>query len=121
MLDRVSDELRRADENLDDVVTEAWERVSDEPHLRCVDRGYLEPYGYWSVGVAVMEFVREGEPPYEGLRDAIEAALAGVHGVEQVLQEDNEVWAVRGAPSGRELTVAVARVVDDRADELRTW
>ena len=68
-----------------------------------------------------MEFVREGEAPYEGLRDAIETALAAVHGVEEVQREDNEVWVVRGTPSGRELTAAVARVVDDRADELRAW
>ena len=39
--ERVSDEIRRADENTDDVVTEAWERVTDEPHIRCVDASYL--------------------------------------------------------------------------------
>ena len=117
----MSDDVRRADENVDDVVTEAWERVSDEPDIRCVDAGYLERYGYWSVGVAVMEFVREGDAPYDGLRESIEAALAAVQGVDEVQREDNEVWVVRGTPSGRELTAAVARVVDDRAGELRAW
>ena len=68
-----------------------------------------------------MEFVREGDPPYEELRRAIEAALTQVAGVEEVEREDTEVWIVRGATSGRELTAAVAQVVDDRADALRAW
>ena len=117
----MSDEIRRADENTDDVVTEAWERVTDEPHIRCVDASYLASFREWQVGVAVMEFVREGDPPYDELRQAIEAALAHVTGVEEVEREDTEVWLVRGAASGRELTAAVAQVVDDRADKLRAW
>ncbi len=116
-----SDEVRRAPESLDEVVTEAWERVTDEPDIRCVCSGYLEPYGEWSVDVAVMEFVREGDPPYEGLRDAIESALRDVSGVTHVLREDTETWIVRGAASGRELTAVVAQVVDARANELRAW
>jgi hypothetical protein len=68
-----------------------------------------------------MEFVRRGDPPYEDLRRAIEDALASVAGVEGVWREDTEVWLVGGSPSGRELVAAVARVVDDRADELRDW
>jgi hypothetical protein len=117
----VSDEIRRADENTDDVVTEAWERATDEIEIRCVDAAYLEPYGQWSVGVAVMEFVREGDLPYDDLRRSIERALSGVEGVERVQREDTEVWIVNGTPSGRDLVAAVAQVVDDRADELRAW
>jgi hypothetical protein len=68
-----------------------------------------------------MEFVREGDPPYEELRQAIEAAIVGVPGVAHVEREDTEVWFATGSPSGRELTEAVARVLDDRAGRLRAW
>ena len=117
----MSDEIRRADENTDDVVIEAWERVTDEPDIRCVDAAYLATFQEWQVGVAVMEFVREGDPPAAALRAEIEAALAHDIGVEEVGHEDTEVWLVRGATSGRELTAAVAQVVDDQADKLRAW
>jgi hypothetical protein len=118
---RVSDDIERADSVLDDVVSEAWERRTDEPDIRSVDAGYLRPYGQWQVGVAVMEFVREGDAPYEGLRRAIEAALGSVAGATGVAREDTETWLVSGSPSGMELVAAVARVLDERAGELRAW
>jgi hypothetical protein len=117
----VSDEIRRAIENIDDVTTESWDRMTDEPDIRWVTASFVATSQLWDVDVAVMEFVRRGDPPYEDLRRAIEDALASVAGVEGVWREDTEVWLVGGSPSGRELVAAVARVVDDRADELRDW
>jgi hypothetical protein len=114
-----NDLVRRADRDTDDVVTEAWERVTDEPEIRCVDAGRLDREDGWQVGVAVMEFVRDGDPPYDELVRAIEAAVRSVAGVTGVQREDTEVWWVTGSPSGEQLTQAVADAIDQHADALR--
>ena len=119
--DADSEAVRPDPDCLDDVVTEAWTRTTDEPDIRGVDAGWLAPHGQWQVGVAVMEFVREGDPPYEDLRRAIESALAGVAGVQRVEREDTEVWLATGSVSGKELIESVARVIDERAEQLRAW
>lgn len=95
---------------------EGWTRETDEPDVRNV-----EAYRYedsWQVTVWVAEFVRD-EPLESEFRGAIDAALKGVEGVTSVEEEDREVWAVAGKPSGRELVVAAASVVDGMADRLR--
>ena len=46
--------------------------------------------GHSMGGVAVMEFVREGDQLYEALRFAIESALRSVVGVQDVQREDTE-------------------------------
>ena len=76
--------------------------------------------GAWSLGVWVMEFVRE-DPLESVLRTAMDAALLGVTGVVDVLQEDREVWSIDGSPSGEELVRTAAKVVDTFAEETRAF
>jgi hypothetical protein len=45
--------------------------------------------------------------------------LLSVPGVTEVLEEDREIWVVRGTPSGPSLAVAAAEVVDVLADRIR--
>lgn len=74
--------------------------------------------GQWQVTVYVMEFIRD--VPLEGtLRTRMPAALRAVPAVVEVSEDDREVWAVRGTPSGSALVDAVARVVDELAPEAR--
>ena len=117
----MSDDIERDEDSDDDVVTEAWGRGTNEPDIRGVGAAYLAPYDEWQVSVNVMEFVRVGDPPYEPVRRAIEAALGSVPGTAGVEREDTETWLVSGTPSGRELVAAVAQVLDERVDELRAW
>jgi hypothetical protein len=57
---------------------EVWERRTDEPDLRGVEavRG-VDAEWPWSMGVAVMEFVRK-DPLESEFRDAIFQALSSV-------------------------------------------
>ena len=88
---------------------ESWERLTDDPDIRGVDASMitLGEQPYWSVGVAVAEFLREN-PLEAELRQQMAAALPAVHGVESVWEEDREVWGVTGAPSGEALVRAAA-------------
>jgi len=99
---------------------ESWVRTTDEPDIRSVDVLRLDSHGGWQVGVAVMEFVRSGDAPYAELVRAIEAAIGSVDGVESVVREDTEVWWIEGSFSGEQVAIAVATVLDERADALRT-
>lgn len=99
---------------------ESWVRTTNEPDIRSVEVMRLEAHGGWQVGVAVMEFVREGDAPYRELVRAIEAAISGVQGVDSVEREDTEVWWVEGSFSGEQVAIAVAGVLDERADVLRS-
>jgi len=97
---------------------EAWVRMSTEPHLRSVEAVRSEGGG-WSVGVAVMEFVRPEHAVYQDLVQGIEDAIESVPGVTEVEREVKEEWWVSGTPSGEDLARAVAHVLDEHADRLR--
>jgi hypothetical protein len=98
---------------------ESWVRTTDEPDIRSLEVMRLEAHGGWQVGVAVMEFVRSGDAPYAELVRAIETAIGSVDGVESVVREDTEVWWIEGSFSGEQVAIAVATVLDERADVLR--
>jgi hypothetical protein len=119
----VSDEIRRllAGE-LGEGCGEGWERVTDDPDIRCVDaqKITLGEFPYWSVGVAVAEFLRT-DPLESELRQQMAAALRAVDGAEMVWQDDREVWGVTGAVSGEALVRAAAGVVDHLADRARGY
>lgn len=109
-------------EPADDQIAEEWTREIADPHERDVhgvDAVKLrDGDGQWQVTVYVMEFIRD--VPLEGtLRTRIPAALRAVPAVVEVSEDDREVWAVRGTPSGSALVDAVARVVDELAPEAR--
>jgi hypothetical protein len=115
----VSDEIRRVPSaELDGAASdEGWERSVTDPDLRGVSayRITLDEQAYWSVGVAVAEFLRE-DPLESELRQQMAAALGAVPGVDVVAEEDRELWYVTGAPSGEALIRAAAQVVDHQAD-----
>jgi hypothetical protein len=73
----------------------------------------------WIVEVGVHEFFRD-DPLRRELRDRLQGALREVEGVSQVAEYDNESWLVSGDPSGRDLTLAAAVVVEELAERLRS-
>lgn len=99
---------------------EGWIRRTAEPNIGCVEavRQAADGPWQWSIGVSVMEFVRE-DPLESRMRAAIDAALRAVSGVTDVAEEDREIWIVDGQPSGWQLVQAVAKAVDSFANAAR--
>jgi hypothetical protein len=77
----------------------------------------IDEIGGWQVAVWVMDFVREG-PCRHSCASAWALPCEGSMG-RQADERDREVWFVTGTPSGKDLTRAAARVVDELADETR--
>jgi hypothetical protein len=119
----VTDEIRRlpADE-LGEGCAESWERVTDDPDIRGVDaqKITLGEFPYWSVMVALAEFLRTDPLEFE-LRKQMGAALRAVDGAEMVWEDDPEIWGVTGTVSGEALVRAAAGVVDHLADRARAY
>jgi hypothetical protein len=107
----VTDGIRRlpADELDESCMEESWERATDDPDIP-----------YWSVGVAVAEFLRTDPLEFE-LRQQMAAALRAMDGAEMVWEDDREVWGVTGIVSGKALVRAAAGVVDHLADRARAY
>jgi hypothetical protein len=108
---------------LDEECPEGWERLTAEPDLRGIDASLITVGGdqpYWSVGVAVAEFLRDG-PLEADLRRQLAAALRAVEGAESVWEDDREAWGVSGIPSGEALVRAAAEVVDRLAPRARAY
>jgi hypothetical protein len=114
----MSDEIRRLDAYETDA-DEAWERLTDEPDIRCVEVTGSAENGGWLVSAAVAELLSEVDPLEAALHQRMLGALGAVKGAEAVQRMDREVWLVRGAASGRTLTEAAAQVVDSLADGFR--
>jgi hypothetical protein len=119
----VTDEIRRlpADE-LGEGCAESWERVTDDPDIRGVDaqKITLGEFPYWSVRVALAEFLRDDSLEFE-LRKQMGAALRAVAGAEMVWEDDPQIWGVTGTVSGQALVRAAAGVVDHLADRDRAY
>lgn len=113
------EEIRRVEPE-DGDVAEEWIRETNEPELRGVDVTRWTDGGDWPwhVGIYVAGLVRE-QPLASELRGKLADALRAVAGVEEVAEQDREVWIVRGDASGVALTAAAACVVDEMADRLR--
>jgi len=118
-VDRSRDEIRRVEPE-DGELSEEWLRETSEPDLRGINvTRWADGVDWpWQIGVYVAEFVRE-EPLESELRRRLGEALRAVAGVEDVAEQDREVWIVRGEASGAALTAAAAGVVDEMADRLR--
>lgn len=113
---------RRPAAELDEGCEESWERLTDEPDIRWVGAGKITvgEFPYWSVTVAVAEFLLDD--PLEGeLRQQMAAALGAVDGAESVWEDDREVWGVTGTVSGEALVRAAAGVVDHLAARARAY
>jgi hypothetical protein len=70
----------------------------------------------WHVEVAAMEFLRGGAE--DDVRQAIAEALRAVPGVEEVREDDREVWRVTGTPSGEAMAQAVDEALEPYADVI---
>ncbi|WP_141972545.1 hypothetical protein [Actinomadura hallensis] len=103
---------------LDPGIAEEWVRKTEEPNLRAVSASRSREGDLWSISVWAMEFIRT-DPLEPELRRRIANALSGVNGVTSVEEEDREVWAVTGTPTGKALVEAAAQAVDALADQLR--
>jgi hypothetical protein len=114
----MSDEIRRLDAFETDA-DEAWERLTDEPDIRCVEVASSAENGGWLVSAAVAELLSDADPLEGTLHQRMLSALGAVGGVEAVQKLDLDVWLVRGSASGRALTEAAAQVVDGLADGFR--
>jgi hypothetical protein len=71
---------------------ESWERVTDDHDIRWVgaDKITLGEFPYWSVGVAVAEFLRR-HPLESDLRQRMDRALRAVDGADRLWEDDREV------------------------------
>jgi hypothetical protein len=107
-------------DQLEEGCEESWERLTDDPDIRGVEahKITLGEFPYWSIGVAVAEFLRT-DPLESDLRRQMAAALGAVDGVERVWEEDREVWGITGTASGEALLRAAAGVVDHLAPRAR--
>ena len=113
----MSDEIRQIQPQ-DPEIQEEWLRETGEPGIRGVNVCRVDEIGGWQVMVWVMEYVRE-DPLESELRERITTALRDVTGVTSAGEQDRETWFVTGAPSGKALVEAAARVVDDLAGRTR--
>jgi hypothetical protein len=118
----VADEVWRVPAYEGDGCAECWERRTDDPDIRGVGASLITvaESPYWSVGVAVAEFLR-ADPLETDLRQRMAAALRAVEGADGVWEEDREVWGVTGTPSGEALVQAAAGVVDRLAPQARAY
>jgi hypothetical protein len=113
----VTEEVQQVPADGDESITEAWQRLTDEPDIRGVEAARWDD-GQWQVTIWAQEFFRTGSLGVE-LRQRLASELAAVEGVTSVGEWDNESWCVEGTPSGEELTSVAANVVDNMADRLR--
>ena len=113
----MSDDIRQIQPQ-DPEIQEEWLRETDEPDVRAVSVCRVDEIGGWQVRVWVMEYVRE-DPLESELRERITTVLGNVTGVSSAGEQDRETWFVTGAPSGKALIEAAARVVDDLAGQTR--
>lgn len=106
----------------DDELTEEWVRRTEEPDVRGIGATkWREPGPWpWQVTIWAAEHVRE-DPLEREMRDAIDAALRAVPGVEDVEEEDREVWVVAGDPAGEALVQAAAEAIDRLQAKIREY
>ncbi|MDO8361976.1 MAG: hypothetical protein Q7V88_03700 [Actinomycetota bacterium] len=71
----------------------------------------------WTIHSSAMEFVRE-DPLLSRVRRAMIDRVEALLGVIEVRDQDTETWIVDGAPSGSEVLVTAAEVIDDFALEI---
>jgi hypothetical protein len=104
----------------DDELAEEWLRRTSEPDVRGVGAARWRDPGRWTwrVTIYAAEFVRE-DPLEQRMRSAVDAALRTVPGVEDVAEDDREVWIVAGDPSGEALVRAAAEAVDRLQGDIR--
>ena len=96
-----------------------WRRADSE----YVTDAEISDYGYgdwdWQLYLEAAEFVRD-DPLESELRAAVDAAARSVPGVAEVVEEDREVWLIRGGDAA-EVLAAVSRALDGLAPKLRAY
>jgi hypothetical protein len=119
----MSEEVRRADpDELDEEITEAWERLPDEEkYLRGVEvasgEGLGEPFD-WLVTISAREYFRD-DPLGQELQQRLESAMLAVPGVTGAENASWETWYVTGQASGEAVCQACANILDELADRMR--
>jgi hypothetical protein len=119
----MTEEVRRVDPaELDEEITEAWERSPDrESYLRGVEvasgEGLGEPFD-WLVTISAREYFRD-DPLGQELQQRLESAMLAVPGITSAENASWETWYVTGDASGEELCRTCANVVDELADRMR--
>lgn len=101
----------------DNSIQEEWLRVTEEQDLLGVSASKLDA-NTWQVFINVAEFIRE-EPLQSALFDEITEALKQTDGVETAIQEDREVWAVRGNVTGESLIQSCATALNRLEPKIR--
>ena len=103
----------------DDELVEEWVRVTDEEHILgvCATRSSNTEWP-WHVSIYVAEYIRTA-PLQSELHDTITAALSCVPGVARAVQEDREVWVVKGDVAGDTLVRACSTALNGLAGALR--
>lgn len=99
---------------------EGWERVTADSQTEGVSAVLHEVKGkrFWQVDISAMEFIRDDSLEAE-LRAEIINRLKAVPGVDNVSEQDREIWAVIGTASGKDLVDAAARAIDKHAVRIR--
>ena len=121
----MSNDVQRVDPaELDEEVTEAWQRWPDhEGYLLGVEvasgAGWEDEPFDWLVTVSAREYFRD-DPLGRELQERLEAAMLSVSGVTSAENASWETWYVSGGISGEELCRACASVLDQLADRMRT-
>lgn len=114
--------VERTDPDGGDVV-ERWSlRTEDEPlDVVGVEAMRLDEEGDWpwQVHVSVAEFLRAESLDVE-LDISVDRALRSVEGVADT-RNDDDVWSVRGAPSGEAVVVAVSAALGRFAARIRIY
>jgi hypothetical protein len=119
----MSEEVCRVDpDELDEEITEAWQRLPDEEmYLRGVEvssgEGRGEPFD-WLVTIWAREYFRDDLLGQE-LQQRLESAMLAVPGVATAENASWETWDVTGKASGEALCQACANVLDGLADRMR--
>lgn len=103
----------------DEEIIEEWVVESDNNdvwgvYVTKMDDEYEFP---WNITIAAAEFIRE-EPLESKFRDLVEKALSAVTGVDEVIEEDREVWLVDGEPDGKALMEASLSVIKELSSDI---
>lgn len=96
---------------------QSWLRSADDP-ARGVEVNLFAD-GTLTVFVSAAEFIR-ADPLESELRSAVDEAVRIVPGVDDVYEEDRELWVITGTPDPEQVLQSVGEAVDRLEPRIRT-